>query len=172
MKKDGWDRVEERWKRTARKGPWSLFAKIVVTVLLLSVIFGAIGMVCGTAKEAVQVARDEFGPKALLKKYEWFKDMAATCDKLRANVKVTETRIDQMEQDYSGVSRNEWDRVDKQTMSQWKAEFAGIKGAYNDAASRYNAQMAKFNWRFTEMGSLPEGATEPLPREFKPYVEK
>jgi hypothetical protein len=77
-----------------------------------------------------------------------------------------------MEQDYSGVSRNEWDRVDKQTMSQWKAEFAGIKGAYNDAASRYNAQMAKFNWRFTEIGSLPEGATEPLPREFKPYVEK
>lgn len=172
MKRNGWDRAGERWEKAAKKGPWSLFGKVVITLLLFGAIFGVIGMVCGTAKEVAQVAHDEFNPKTLLKKYEWFKDMAASCDKLRANIKVTKTRIDQMEQDYSGVSRNEWDRVDKQTMSQWKAEFAGIKGAYNDAASRYNAQMTKFNWRFTETGDLPEGATEPLPREFKPYVEE
>lgn len=172
MKKDGWDRAGERWGKAIQKGPWSLFGKIIVTLIVLGVIFGVAGMICGTVKETAQVAHDEFGPKALLKKYEWFKDMAASCDKLKANIKVTKTRIDQMEQDYSGVPRNEWDRVDKQTMSQWKAEFAGIKGAYNDGASRYNAQMAKFNWRFTEVGDLPEGATEPLPREFKPYVEE
>ena len=38
-------------------------------------------------------------------------------------------------------------------------------------AAEYNAQMAKFNWAFTNQGKLPAGATEVLPREFKPYTE-
>jgi hypothetical protein len=29
----------------------------------------------------------------------------------------------------------------------------------------------KFNWRFTNVGDMPPGATTPLPREYKPYVE-
>lgn len=44
------------------------------------------------------------------------------------------------------------------------------KPSYNSLAADYNSQMAKFNWRFANKGDLPPGATDPLPREFKPYV--
>ena len=48
-------------------------------------------------------------------------------------------------------------------------EVSGITAGLNALASEYNAQMAKWNWRFTNVGQLPKGATEALPREFKPY---
>lgn len=170
--RDGWGRAGGRWEKAAKKGPWTLLFKIIGVVLLLSLVFGAIGMICGTAKEAAQVAKDEFGPRALLKKYEWFKDAAAQCEKKLADIKVLKGKIKGMDEDYEGEKRKDWDRVDKQTHSQWKAELDGVKASYNALAAKYNAQMSKANWRFTEIGSLPEGATEPLPREFKPYVEE
>jgi len=47
---------------------------------------------------------------------------------------------------------------------------AGIKASYNQLAAEYNAGMVKINWRYTNVGDLPPGSTEPLPREFKPYI--
>lgn len=168
----GWKRQGENWGRAAKKGPYALLLKILVTLIVVGVIFGAYGLICGTAKEGVQVAREEFGPRALLKKYEWFKDAAAQCEKKLADIKVYDGKIKGMEEDYKGVPRRDWDRVDKQQLSQWRSELDGVKASYNDVSARYNAQMAKFNWRFAEAGRLPYGATEPLPREFKPYVEE
>jgi hypothetical protein len=46
----------------------------------------------------------------------------------------------------------------------------GIKASYRTLAAEYNAAMAKFNYRFANAGDLPEGATEPLPREFATYA--
>lgn len=56
------------------------------------------------------------------------------------------------------------------TCNRWSQEVAGIKASYNSLAAEYNSQMSKFNWQFAEKGKLPPGATDPLPREFKPYV--
>ena len=52
----------------------------------------------------------------------------------------------------------------------WHSEVAGIKASYNSLAAEYNSQMAKFNWQFCNAGTLPQGATEVLPREHKPYI--
>ncbi len=167
---EGMDRYGESWKKTARKGPWKILWRVVGIMIVLSLIFGAIGFVGGWFGEAAQVAKEEFGPRAMLTKYEWFKDAAANCEKKLADIEVYKVKINEMKADYEGVHRKEWDRVDKQTMSQWKSELAGVAASYNGLAAEYNAQMAKFNWSFAEAGKLPEGATEPLPREFKPYV--
>ena len=43
---------------------------------------------------------------------------------------------------------------------------------HNQLCAEYNSAMSKFNYRFTNIGDLPEGATEPLPREYKPYINK
>ena len=66
----------------------------------------------------------------------------------------------------------QWPREDREQFNLWEQEVAGIKASYNMLAADYNAQMAKFNWAFAERGKLPEGATDPLPREYKPYEEK
>jgi len=156
-----WDDAGKR----AGKGP---FAALVVTLLIGGVGTAgvwAVGSVFGWFGEAARVARQEFGPKAVLQKYEWFKDAAAQLDKKRADIEVYGSRLKGMESDYDGVPRREWDRTDKEQMSIWQAELAGVKASYNSLAAEYNAQMSKFNWSFANAGELPAGATEVLPSE-------
>lgn len=143
--------------------PFGLFC---LAAWLLMTTCGVIG---GTVQETARVAREEFGPRALLEKYEWFKDASAALDKKRADVRVMEERIASLEADYAGKSRSEWPRDDREQSNVWRSEVAGVRLSYNALAADYNAQMSKFNWRFCNRGDLPPGATEPLPREYKPY---
>jgi hypothetical protein len=124
------------------------------------------------ASRAVDVAKQELDPATLLKKYEWFKDAAANLGKQRANIVIYQNRVNEMKEDYEGTARKDWDRTDKEQMSLWNQEVAGVKAAFNSLAAEYNAQMAKINWRFCNRGMLPEGATEELPREFATYVNQ
>jgi hypothetical protein len=144
-------------------------------ILLLSVLgFGAKVVLAPLwfASRAVDVAKQELDPAVLLKKYEWFKDAAANLGKHQANIAVYQSRVTEMKGDYEGVARKDWDRTDKEQMSLWHQEVAGVKAAFNSLAAEYNAQMAKINWRFCNRGMLPEGATEELPREFAAYINQ
>lgn len=140
---------------------------IALTVLSLGAC--AVGLFSGAATNGAQVIQKEFYPDALLKKYEWFKDTSAALDKKQADMKVYDTRIKSLTDAYEGVARSKWPRDDREQMSIWQSEAAGIRASYNQLAAEYNAQMVKFNWRFTNTGDLPPGAVTPLPREFKTY---
>lgn len=130
-----------------------------------------LALACLGCGEAVDVAREEFGPRALLKKYTWFKDAAAALDQKKADIKVYERRLTALDEAYKGVARKNWPRDDREQRAIWEAELSGVRASYNALAAEYNAAMAKENWRFAEVGKLPPGASEPLPREFKPYEE-
>lgn len=132
---------------------------------------GEIGWACGAHENALQVARKEFYPDALLRKYEWFKDAAAALDKKQADIKVYDAKLAALGAEYVGVPRGKWARDDREQSSIWSSELAGIKASYNSLAAEYNAQMSKFNWRFTNVGDVPPGG-QPLPREFRAYEEK
>ena len=129
-----------------------------------------IGHTLGWFGEATQVVREEFGPRAMLEKYEWFKDASAQLDRKKADIKVYKRRLTSIKEDYKGTARKDWDRTDKEQFNLWQQEVAGTIASFNGLAAEYNAQMAKFNWKFTNKGDLPKGATEPLPREFKTYA--
>ncbi len=142
--------------------------KFVFAVLALGIVFSVMG--CFVCNEAAQVAKDEFGPEALLKKYMWFKDAAAQLEKKQADVTVYDGRMKAMAEAYKDLPRHKWPREDREQYNVWASEVAGVKASYNSLAAEYNAQMAKFNWRFANAGELPKGADKPLPREFKPYI--
>jgi len=161
-----WDSYE----KAAEKGPGPILWKVGLLLLAIILVVTPITCVMGWIGEGAQVAREEFGPRALLKKYEMFKDMAASLDKTKADIAVYETRVAAMEKDYEGVPRKDWDRTDKEQMSLWRQEVAGVKAVFNSTAAEYNSAMSKFNYAFCNVGSLPQGATEPLPREFKTYI--
>ncbi len=74
-----------------------------------------------------------------------------------------------MERDYIGIPRTEWDRADKEQHALWQQEYSGMVAGYNDLAARYNAAMAKANFIFTNVGDLPKGAKDPLPRDVVEY---
>lgn len=161
------------WKDTenkVNKGPFSaLMIALLIGAVSVAGIWG-VGTIFGWFGEVAQVAKEEFGPRAMLQKYEWFKNVAAELDKKKSDIQVYESRLTSMEADYDGIPRNQWDRTDKEQMSLWRTESAGVKASFNGLAAEYNAQMAKFNWSFANAGQLPQGATDVLPREFRTYT--
>lgn len=124
---------------------------------------------CSYAGKVAAVAEQQLEPALLLKKYEWFKNVAAECDKKLADIEVYKSRLVSMEKDYEGTPRKDWDRTDKEQFNLWQQEVAGVIASYNALAAEYNAAMAKINYSFTNIGSLPKGAVEPLPREVREY---
>jgi len=149
---------------TTKKGClWSAVGIAILTGIAATVYF------IGWFGEAAQVAKEEVGPRALLKKYEWFKDAKSTLDSKLATLKVYEQRFADLSAQYEGVARNQWNRADIEQSNLWRSEAAGISAIFNTIAAQYNSNMAKINWRFTNVGDLPEGETEPLPREYTPY---
>ena len=110
-------------------------------------------------KDAKETAYNEFKVSTLLKKYEYFKDLSAAIDKKRADIEVYQTEISSYNKD-----------DDKFYIEQRKSELLGIIAMHNQLCAEYNSAMSKFNYRFTNVGDLPEGAIEPLPREYKPYI--
>jgi hypothetical protein len=165
--------MSDRWSNydpENSKGPFSYGLRIIILVVALSAVVGVIGYVGGWFGEAAKVTQEQFGPQALLQKYEWFKDASAQLDAKVANIQAMEQRQADLTAQYQGQPRNKWLRSDAEQYNQTAAEIAGLKANYNDLAAEYNSAMSKFNYRFTNVGDLPQGATKVLPREYKPYV--
>ena len=68
--------------------------------------------------------------------------------------------------------RKEMDRHDKAELSLSIAERLGVASSYNQLAAEYNSNMAKINYRFCNVGDLPEGAEEVLPKGYPEYKTK
>lgn len=132
---------------------------------------GVLGFGCGFYDNGLQTARREFYPDALLRKYEWFKDTSAALDKKQADIRIYSRQLKDLEDQLKGVPRREWPRDDREQYAIWSSQVSGIRASYNTLAAEYNSEMVKFNWRFTNIGDLPQGASVPLPREYKPYEE-
>lgn len=163
------------YDKAAQKGPLSLGIKIIFLVFLLSCVIGGLGYVAGWFGETAQVAQEEFGPRALLKKYEHFKDMSAQLDAKLATIDSYQKGLDDekaqmVDRDGKAIPIVEWPRDQRESFNQRATEIRGLKASFNNLAAEYNADMAKFNYRFTNVGDLPAGQTKVLPREYKPYI--
>jgi len=157
----------EKYANDVAKSPKSAFGVAVkagLALVLLGIIFSGIGMVTGWFGEAATVARQEFGPKAMLTKYEWFKDASAGLDKKQANIAVYSTRLSV----FDNMTRKDMDRTDKTQQAQWLSEVAGVKASYNSLAADWNSQISKFHWK-PFLGDLPPGAEILLTKEYAPY---
>lgn len=152
-----------------RRNDLRVFGIIMLGLLIIGG-FSIIGKGCWFAQRVEKVAMTEFDPVKLFERYEQFKDTYAALEAKRAGIQGTQTKIEHLESMYADVARTEWSRVDMQQHSQWVTEREGLVLSYNNLAAEYNAAMAKINYRFTNMGDLPKGATTPLPREVAPYV--
>jgi hypothetical protein len=141
--------------------------KLIIILICMMTLMSS----CRYFQDGADTAFKEFKPSALLKKYEYFKDMSAQLDKKMADLGVYKTRLTDLKEQYKGVSRKDWARDDREQYSVWQSEEAGVKASYNGLAAEYNAAMVKFNYSFCNVGELPQGATVPLPREYKPYID-
>jgi hypothetical protein len=150
MKSQGWDSYE----KAAEKGPLSLGVKIVLGLFVLSLLIGALGIPLGWFGEAKQVARETVGPRAAVRKYEWFKDAQAQLAKKQADIALYETQLAEMKTDY-GADMKAWPKDVREEYNQRRAEYTGVVAAYNTLAAEYNAKSSSITWESFE-GSPPQ----------------
>lgn len=124
------------------------FIKYAIIALAVITLLSVVGSFFGLFSEAATVAKQEFGAKASLKKYEWFKDASAQIKKLDSDINVYVVKQDTM-------CNGDMDRLAREQCMLWSQEVAGIKSAYNDVVAEYNAQSKKFNWSFYNVDNLP-----------------
>jgi hypothetical protein len=131
---------------------------LILAAAIVAIIFVSIIRSCG---DTANVVHKEFSTSALLKKYEYFKELSAAIDKKRADLNAYKINL----QEYKIT-----DKESRFYYEQSKAEAMGILMMYNQLVSEYNSGMSKFNYAFCNVGTLPASNLEPLPREFKPYL--
>ena len=148
------------------------FVLIIMGLFLFGIIFNTCNTASKFVNNGLKTAYEEFKPEELLRKYEWLKDAAAQCDAKLATLSAYEMRFKSLKPSYGSDSlkRRSWQRTDIEQWNVWESEYLGVKASYNDLVAQYNAAMVKFNYRFCNAGDLPAGATQTLPREFKPYI--
>jgi len=133
---------------------WFVLVFFILTVTITT---------CNFMSDGAKTINKEFNPSALLAKYEYFKDLSSAIDKKRADIEMYRDEIQ---------SLDDKDKDDKFYKQQRKSELIGIITMHNELCAKYNADMSKFNYRFTNVGDLPASNLEPLPREIKPYILK
>jgi len=136
---------------TSKDVKWT-FWKVVPLVFGAIVVLGVISYALGWFGEAASVAQDEFGPKAALEKYEWFKDQSARIEKSKADIMTFEERVKGIEKQYSGYGKDmaKWPphiQVQYNSAKQTsRDDLTAIVSNYNNLVKEYNAASSKFNW--------------------------
>jgi len=124
---------------------WSIFAVLVL--------LGIASWFFGSFNEAGEVAQDEFGPKAVLEKYEWFIDQATGIEKMDQDIKIFEKRVQGIDKQYTGYGedKSKWPahiQVQYDTAyQQARDDLMAVISQRNNLVKEYNAQSQKFNWK-------------------------
>lgn len=146
-------------------------------ILLIVVVGGTCNTATKIVGNAQQTVYDQFKPSELLRKYMWFKDAGAQLDGKIATIQAYESKNSDIKSQYTGIPRNRWAKSDIDAYDENLDDEAGAKGSYNILAGQYNAAMKEFNYRFTNVGGLPEGLPDSLKghtlqREYKEYISQ
>jgi len=141
----------------------SIFVGIFL-IMLVSCAFGIISLPVWFASRSVAVVKQQVDPAELLRKYELFKDESAQLDAKLASIKIKQQQIKDMK-------TMQMDRTNREQLMIWQQELGGMEYSFNQLAADYNSNMSKINYAFCNVGQLPQGASQPLPREYKPYLE-
>lgn len=140
---------------------WALSGAILAPVACVGLGLGS--LIGGYAADAGATVFNETKASTLLEKYRQFKRMHASLAKKKADIDVL------VVPSYTAEELAALPRDMRQQYAQDKAARQGLILNFNQLASEYNTKMADLSWRFCNVGDLPQGATEPLPREYVTY---
>lgn len=146
----------KNWKdyeRAAEKGPFSIFWRIFLIVLAITAVVMIAGYFIGWFTEGAQVAKEEFGPRAALEKYEWFIDQENRIQKMDQDIAVFEDRYEAIEREYvdlHGKDKTIWSPLVQAQYSHERRtardDLVAVVSQRNNLTQEYNAQSEKFNW--------------------------
>lgn len=162
----GW----QSWERAADRGPGPFLWKLGVFIVLVMLVMIPVGCALGFIGEGAQVVHDEFGPKAALKKYEWFIDQSNSIEKMNNDIKTYTQRVQDVDNRYStyGADRTKWTPAIQVQYNHDRGlaydDLTAVVTQRNNLVREYNAESSKFNWSpFKTKPDLP-------PQNYEEYV--
>ena len=135
-------------------------------IIALIFIFTGLLMTLTSCNDAIDTAKQEYAPSAMLKKYEWFKSQAEFVKKSEADVATAKNLSDSLLSKYKGLYGDvkSWDVL---TKSNYQQESGKLQDAYvatiatcNKLIADYNTRSNEFNW------SSFQGNTANLPQTY------
>jgi hypothetical protein len=135
---------------------WTLgrvFRLVVLPLVLFSFAVVGLSYGFGWCGEAAEVAQDTYGPKAAVRKYEWFKDKAHNIKNYEAQIVTAKRAVDQFKEEAG--PRTGWSSEDKTEASRLAAVAHGLKNQRNSVAAEYNAAAAKATWSAFKTDDIP-----------------
>lgn len=135
--------------------------KLLLISLVAVIGLFAVSSFMRSCNDLDETAHKELDASALLKKYQYFKELSGSIDKFRADIDMYRTELSDMKV---------VDKDDKFYYQQRKSELIGIIAEHNNLCAKYNTLMSEANYRFSNVGDLPATNLTPLPREYKPYI--
>jgi hypothetical protein len=168
-----WDKDRKEYRQGAHavieESRWTLWKTFTRVILPLIAVLGLLSLALGWFGEGCRVTKDEYGPKAALKKYEWFKDQASRIDKMDADIALYRARAERVETQYIdtyGSDRKSWPPVTqlqyRESFSQALDDLAAIVSQRNNLVREYNAQSETFNWSGYNLTGEPKPRYEAL----------
>lgn len=154
--KQGW----KDYEKAADKGPLSLGLKALIGILVLVAFVGLASYGLGWCGEAGQVAKEEFGPRASLRKYEWFKNAAQQLQAKQANIEASEADLAASKAEWASTAPTDVPRDVREALDLRRKEVLGLKANFNQLAAEYKANVSKVNWKAMNVDNLPSEFTE------------
>jgi hypothetical protein len=149
------------------KGPFQIFIKVIGLLIVMGAILGVVGYAFNWCGDAAQVTRDEFGPKAMIQKYEWFKEQSAAIKKMDQDIVLFEKRSVSVVSQYKdyGQDKTKWPMDIRlqynRAKEQARDDLMAVVSQRNNLVKEYNAAGSKFNWKpFATDPSAPQAVFE------------
>ncbi len=124
------------------------FKKIFWPLIGLMVILGITGLILGWFGNAADVAKKEYYPDAMLKKYSWFIDQSNAIKKMDQDITIYRTRVSTVDSTYGPTSK--MDAVTRAMYAKDKqnavSDLAAVISQRNNLVKEYNSQSEKFTW--------------------------
>ncbi len=118
---------------------------IIVFLVIVAAIVFVIGVyVLDWFGEATDVAKEEFGPRAALKKYEWFKNKSNSLSAAEKTIRITDGALTDFKE--SAGPRDKWTFEDKDEYSRLSTDLRGQKAHFEQLKAEYRAACEKVNW--------------------------
>lgn len=132
-----------------------IIKKILFFAIPLLLGMSVLSYTLGWFSDAAQVAKKEFSPQTMLRKYEYFKDASQQLIAKGGDIEIYEGKINRL-------CAGEMDRISRENCGLYEQELAGLKMSFNGLAAEYNSQSNKFNWE-----SFDQTNGDVAPKTFK-----
>ena len=152
------ENYRNEFRNTERDFIWTA-PRIFLALLAIIAALGTTGYFMGWFRETTNVVQEEYGPKAMLKKYTWFVDKSNAIKKMDEDVAIFRSRVALVDSAYGPTDK--MDVITKELYRNKKlnaeTDLAAVISTRNNLVKDYNAQSEKFNWApFNSKPDKPE----------------